>query len=452
MPQTVIRFGRPGLLAQTTRTSSPAFVLNHILGGGALLLAPVSRRCARSAASPIRSTRYLRRSTTPALLIGGTATRNERAAEIARVIRERDRAARRATGPTDEELAKAKSYLIGSYALRFDTSTKIAGQLVRIQLDDLGIDYIDRRNGLIAAVTLEDVRRAAARLLHGKLLVSAAGRPVGLVQPAGGGQGGSSLPTTGRNRRGGKHGPPRPGCPFGRRTAATGPIHGRVYLLSRGDRLEIAVGWKSLSSPARGEGRTERSRSFGMRIEGASMTMRGWQVACRLAPAMAVAVAVALAGCGTTGQIGETSGSGGTSFADRVGRMFATGASSPEPAPEDAGKAHYECPMVTVRTGAAAFQVFATTRDAGQQLRYQATFGQTARECAALGQMMTMKVGVEGRLLAGPAGAPARSTCHCASPWCTKAPRPRRCGRGSIWCRQMPTDARSRPSCRSRKT
>ena len=137
------------------------------------------------------------------------------------------------------------------------------------------------------------------------------------------------------------------------------------------------------------------------------MTMRGWQVASRLGPA--VAVAVVLAGCGTTGQIGETSGSGGTSFADRVSRMFASGASSPEPAPEDAGKTtHYECPMVTVRTGAAAHQVFATTRDAGQQLRYQATFGQTARECAALGQMMTMKVGVEGRLLAGQAGGPGK--------------------------------------------
>ena len=52
-------------------------------------------------------------------------------------------------GPTEEELAKAKAYLKGSYALGFDTSTKIAAQLVQIQLDDLGIDYIERRNALI---------------------------------------------------------------------------------------------------------------------------------------------------------------------------------------------------------------------------------------------------------------------------------------------------------------
>jgi zinc protease len=68
--------------------------------------------------------------------------------------------------------------LIGSYPLRFDSSGKIAGQLLEIQLDDLGIDYIERRNGLIEAVTVEDVRRAAARFLaDSKLLVTLVGKP-----------------------------------------------------------------------------------------------------------------------------------------------------------------------------------------------------------------------------------------------------------------------------------
>ena len=49
--------------------------------------------------------------------------------------------------------------------------------LVQIQLDDLGIDYIDRRNGLIEAVTLADIRRVAKRLLDGGLLVTVVGRP-----------------------------------------------------------------------------------------------------------------------------------------------------------------------------------------------------------------------------------------------------------------------------------
>ena len=83
-------------------------------------------------------------------------------------------------GPTAEELAKAKDFLKGSYALRFDTSTKIASQLVLMQVEDLGIDYIDKRNDLVEAVTLADVKRVAKRLLDGGVLVTMVGRP----QPA----------------------------------------------------------------------------------------------------------------------------------------------------------------------------------------------------------------------------------------------------------------------------
>ena len=70
-------------------------------------------------------------------------------------------------GPTPDELAHAKSYLIGSYPLRFSTSTRAAAQLLAIQMDTLGIDYVDRRNGLVEAVTIDDVRRVAKRLFGG---------------------------------------------------------------------------------------------------------------------------------------------------------------------------------------------------------------------------------------------------------------------------------------------
>ena len=85
------------------------------------------------------------------------------------------------SGPTEDELAKAKSFLVGSYALRFDTSSKIANQLVAIQLDDLGVDYINKRNDLVQAVTLDDVKRVAKRLLDGGLLVTVVGRPQDLA-------------------------------------------------------------------------------------------------------------------------------------------------------------------------------------------------------------------------------------------------------------------------------
>jgi zinc protease len=81
-----------------------------------------------------------------------------------------------AEGPTADELAKAKAFLKGSFALRFDTSSKIASQLVQMQVDDLGIDYIEKRNGLIDAVTLPDIKRVAKRLLDTPMLVAVAGR------------------------------------------------------------------------------------------------------------------------------------------------------------------------------------------------------------------------------------------------------------------------------------
>ena len=83
----------------------------------------------------------------------------------------------------EQELREAKDYLTGSFALRFDTSNKIAAQLVAIQLDDLGIDYIERRNGEIEAITVDDIKRVAKRLLEPKnLIVTVAGEPVGVKE------------------------------------------------------------------------------------------------------------------------------------------------------------------------------------------------------------------------------------------------------------------------------
>ena len=84
-------------------------------------------------------------------------------------------------GPTAEEVIKAKTYLKGSFALGLDTSSRIASQLVQMQLDNLGIDYIERRAAMIDAVTLADAKRVAKRLLDGGLLVTVVGRPEGVT-------------------------------------------------------------------------------------------------------------------------------------------------------------------------------------------------------------------------------------------------------------------------------
>jgi zinc protease len=107
------------------------------------------------------------------------ATKNDRAAEAMEII-EAEFARFAKDGPTVDELAKAKKYLTGSYALNFDSSVKVARGLKQIRLNRLPIDYIDNRNALISAVTIEDVKRVAARIIaDGDLLVSAVGKPVG---------------------------------------------------------------------------------------------------------------------------------------------------------------------------------------------------------------------------------------------------------------------------------
>jgi zinc protease len=69
-------------------------------------------------------------------------------------------------GPTEKELARAKTYLVGAYPINnLDSSAAIARTLVELQLDERGIDYIERRVGYINAVTLDQVKAAARRLL-----------------------------------------------------------------------------------------------------------------------------------------------------------------------------------------------------------------------------------------------------------------------------------------------
>jgi zinc protease len=178
VPQSTIRFGRQGL-ARKDPDFIPATVVNHILGGGifsARLFREVREK--RGLAYSVYS--QLVTYDNGAMMTGGTSTKNERAAESMAVI-ENEIASLASDGPTEEELIKAKKYLIGSYALRFDTSTKIAGQLTHLQTEGFDVEYLDERNKLIAAVTMDDAKRAAKRLFgDGKLLVAVAGQPEGM--------------------------------------------------------------------------------------------------------------------------------------------------------------------------------------------------------------------------------------------------------------------------------
>lgn len=177
VPQTVIQFGAPGV-SRHDPDFIPAYVVNHILGAGS----HTSRlyrevREIRGLAYGIRT--GLVWMDYANVVYGATATRGDRAGETLTIIAQEIRRLA-ADGPTQDELDQAKAYLKGAYALAFDTSAKIAGQLVQIQLDKLGIDYPERRAAMIDAVTLADAKRVAKRLLDVTPLTVVVGRAQGL--------------------------------------------------------------------------------------------------------------------------------------------------------------------------------------------------------------------------------------------------------------------------------
>jgi zinc protease len=178
VPQAVVNFGGQGI-ARNDPDFMAAYIVNHILGGGSFSsrLYKEVREKRGLAYGVSDSLVWFKRA---AVVIGGTAVRADRTGDALRIIEAETRRMAE-EGPTADELAAAKSYLKGSYALSLDTSGKIAAQLTQIQLDNLGIDYIQRRGAMIDAVTIDDAKRVAKRLYGGGMLVTVAGRPKGLT-------------------------------------------------------------------------------------------------------------------------------------------------------------------------------------------------------------------------------------------------------------------------------
>ena len=119
-----------------------------------------------------------------AIFIGTTGTRADRAAETVDAVEQEIRRIAE-EGPSQQELDEAKSYLKGSQMLALDTSSKLASALLQYQLDKLPIDYIEKRNAIVDAVTLDDARKASKRLWGQGLLTVIVGRaPQAAAQPA----------------------------------------------------------------------------------------------------------------------------------------------------------------------------------------------------------------------------------------------------------------------------
>ena len=161
-PQSVVLFGGAGL-KRSDPDFVPAYVMNYVLGSGGFssrLTEEVREK--RGLAYSVGTSLYPLRHA--ALYLGQVGTKNASVGTALSLIRhEYERMA--TGGVSDKELSDAKTYLTGSYPLRFDSNAKIAGELLAIQQENLGLDYIAHRNDLINAVTVGDISRVAQRLL-----------------------------------------------------------------------------------------------------------------------------------------------------------------------------------------------------------------------------------------------------------------------------------------------
>ena len=114
---------------------------------------------------------------------GGGQTKNESAGEFIAGIKA-EMAKFVEGGVTEQELADAKAYLTGSYPLGFDSNAKIASQMMGVRQENLGVDYFDRRNALVTAVTLEDVNRVSKTYLDpARYSFFVVGQPQGIEAP-----------------------------------------------------------------------------------------------------------------------------------------------------------------------------------------------------------------------------------------------------------------------------
>lgn len=176
LPQTSLQLAWPGVKRKSA-DFFPAVLMNEILGGGTFtsrLFAEVREK--RGLAYSVNSS-LVNQDHANALIVT-TGTRSDRAAETLGIVRD---VARRLAeeGPTEAELAATKKYLIGAYAItNLDSSSSIAATLVELQLDDLGIDYMQRRAGYINAVTLDQVKAAAKKLLTAEPTIMVVGPPL----------------------------------------------------------------------------------------------------------------------------------------------------------------------------------------------------------------------------------------------------------------------------------
>ena len=161
-PQSLVTFAAPAMTREDPDFYT-AVVLNYTFGGGGFesrLMQDlrVEKGLTYGVYTSVSAGDKLQ------LWTGGGQTKNESAGEFITGIKA-NMTKMVEEGMTEQELADAKSYLTGSYPLGFDSNAKIAGNMMGVRLDGLPVDFFDKRNAMVEAVTLEDVNRVAQEYL-----------------------------------------------------------------------------------------------------------------------------------------------------------------------------------------------------------------------------------------------------------------------------------------------
>ncbi len=177
-PQSLILFAGPGIQDEDPDWI-PLAVANYIFGGGGFSSRLMSEvREQRGLVYGIGTGSSVREHS--AAIRGSAQSENENVAEAIAVTRA-EMARLYNEGATETEVRDAITYLTGSFALDLDSNVKIASVLHAYQTDGRDIAYINRRNDLIRAVTLDDVNRVIRRLFNPDAFTFVVvGQPVGL--------------------------------------------------------------------------------------------------------------------------------------------------------------------------------------------------------------------------------------------------------------------------------
>jgi len=181
-PQSLILFAAPGIQDEDPDWI-PLAVANYILGGGGFSSRLMDQvREQRGLVYGIGTGPSVR--DYAALIRGSAQSENENVAEAIEVTRA-EMARLYRDGATQGEVNDAITYLTGSFALDLDSNAKIASVLHGYQVAGRDIGYVNRRNDLIRAVTLQDVNRVIRRLFNPEAYTFVVvGQPVGLEATA----------------------------------------------------------------------------------------------------------------------------------------------------------------------------------------------------------------------------------------------------------------------------